>query len=71
MGKTQLIIRDWHLKKWDKVKVWEIIYEYIDMYWDYARYKLPNWKIWIWLFNFLVKDLEFYITYKRDNIWQY
>lgn len=66
----ELIIRDWHLKKWDKVEFWDsyLVYNWMD--WAYAKWNKPDWTYaWPWIFNYLVydKEKELYIPYKTNK----
>lgn len=64
-----IIIRDWHLKKGDKVKhAWHTYtFQHID--WMYAKWLDVNWELAIGNFNYLIydKEKEAYIPYTPNK----
>lgn len=65
-NKQQIVVRDWHLKQGDKVKVDNLIYTFIKMDWAYAKWLDSNWVMATGLFNYLVYDEEEKL-YKPDK----
>lgn len=64
---VEVLVRDYHLQPWSKVKYsWQIL-EYIKTDWAYSKWRLEDWTIVTWHFNWLIKDWEYYIPYTPDN----